>query len=91
MIAYLRSQLAVLNGDEPNTGFFFQHTAPNFTNNTDPSGKLFRMVKQEPEANEQKAPNNYLFKINQQSMISSIQMEEDQVEINLPRQMPIMP
>ena len=28
MIAYLRSQLAVLNGENPSTGFFFQHTAP---------------------------------------------------------------
>lgn len=34
MIAYLRSQLAVLNGQTSvNTGFFFQHTAPTYLRN----------------------------------------------------------
>ena len=43
MIAYLRSQLAVLNGENPNTGFFFQHTAPTYissTNKEDNQAKL---------------------------------------------------
>lgn len=37
MIAYLRSQLSVLNGEASNsnnTAFFFQHTAPSYIKST---------------------------------------------------------
>ena len=42
MIAYLRSQLSVLNGDgaSNNTGFFFQHTAPTYVKNPNTVNEL---------------------------------------------------
>lgn len=87
MIAYLRSQLAVLNGENPNSGFFFQHTAPTYKHEYKASSVVVSHIKTEDKpANSSHL--NALSKISAtHSAISSVQ-EESFEEINLPRQIP---
>ena len=72
MIAYLRSQLSVLNGDPStnNTAFFFQHTAPTYVKNPVAINDLNYKVKQgtlEPSVVQLIKNNNSSSKIRDQN------------------------